>query len=367
MYKSYLMKHHRFGVILAILICCFTINGFCQVPNKTVYWDSILHPLQQPLGTDGVFDSIQINIFFKTHSAMKKYANQTWAFYRKRKYAYAWFKNDQLIAQATNLANRMLDLTSDGVFVQLPCHQEFDSLLQKANIKAIKNQWSLTLELMLTTQYFIFSKIVWEGMSPSVSTFAKWHLPRKQVAYNNYLEDILNSPLGQLPSNEPVYRQYELLRSFLIAYRAWDVKEKWLPIPAIKHSLKPGDTSLVISLIKTRLYKLGDYTGDTINHHFTISLLNSIAQFQQRHGLKVDSLPNKETIEALNVPLKSRIKQILVNMERCRWLPAFVNTDYVAVNIPEFKLHVYHGDSLLWNCNVVVGKTARPTSIFYDE
>ena len=42
-------------------------------------------------------------------------------------------------------------------------------------------------------------------------------------------------------------------------------------------------------------------------------------------------------------------------------------TDYVAVNIPEFKLHVYHADSLLWSCNAVVGQTIHPTTLFYGE
>ncbi|HMG10141.1 MAG TPA: L,D-transpeptidase family protein, partial [Mucilaginibacter sp.] len=51
--------------------------------------------------------------------------------------------------------------------------------------------------------------------------------------------------------------------------------------------------------------------------------------------------------------------------ERCRWLPVSLNTDYLAVNIPEFKLHVYHADSLLWSCNVVVGQEVHQTVIFY--
>jgi murein L,D-transpeptidase YcbB/YkuD len=39
----------------------------------------------------------------------------------------------------------------------------------------------------------------------------------------------------------------------------------------------------------------------------------------------------------------------------------------VAVNIPDFKLYVYHADSVLWNCKVVVGKTMHQTTVFYGE
>ena len=51
-------------------------------------------------------------------------------------------------------------------------------------------------------------------------------------------------------------------------------------------------------------------------------------------------------------------------MERSRWLPLRVDGDYFAVNIPEFKLHAYHGDSLLWDMDVVVGKSVSKTVVF---
>ena len=304
--------------------------------------------------TTGFFDSTQVTPFFKKFPSLKLYANQTSNFYRKRNYAYAWFKNGLLTGQATALSGRMMNLQSDGVYKTTPYQKEMDSLLR------IKQ--SVTAELMLTAQYFAFAELAWQGMNSSVSESVKWHLPRKQIGYEDYLNNFLTS----LPATEPVYRQYEFLRRFLIDYRVLDAKEKWAPIVAGK-SFIPGDSSMVIAQVKTRLYKLGDYKGDTLNNSFTGALLEAIKQFQQRLGLKIDGLPNKETIAALNVSLKDRIKQILVNMERSRWLPAFVNTDYIAVNIPEFKLHVYHADSLLWNCEVVVGKSVHQTTVFYGD
>ncbi len=58
------------------------------------------------------------------------------------------------------------------------------------------------------------------------------------------------------------------------------------------------------------------------------------------------------------------MRTILVNMERNRWLPDTTRGDYLAVNIPEFRLHVYHDDSLLWDSKVVVGKAVHRTVIF---
>jgi murein L,D-transpeptidase YcbB/YkuD len=46
------------------------------------------------------------------------------------------------------------------------------------------------------------------------------------------------------------------------------------------------------------------------------------------------------------------------------WVPENVNTDYIAVNIPEFKLHVFSNNQLQWSCKVVVGKVMNKTVVF---
>jgi L,D-transpeptidase YcbB len=38
--------------------------------------------------------------------------------------------------------------------------------------------------------------------------------------------------------------------------------------------------------------------------------------------------------------------------------------EYLLINIPEFKLHIYENDKEVWETNVVVGQAARRTSIF---
>ena len=71
-----------------------------------------------------------------------------------------------------------------------------------------------------------------------------------------------------------------------------------------------------------------------------------------------------KTIAALNITIEDRIKQILINLERLRWIPGTIEDDYLIVNIPEYKLHVIENNKLLWETNVVVGKEAKRTSIF---
>lgn len=315
--------------------------------------------------TEAVFDSTLLVTFVKTHPAFEPYVKDISLFYSKRKFAYAWYNKGKLIEQAGNLADRVGNLQNEGIYKAIPYPKVLDSLIFAPNSKITKP--NIETELMLTAQYFVFSKLAFQGMSESTSKGVNWFLPRKKISYNDYLDTLLKQTgKGSSTLSEPVYRQYDLLKNYLAKYRVLDTKEKWTTIPPAK-GIKPGDSSVVIPLIRARLFKLGDFKGDTLNNVFDAALQQAINQFQLRHGLTADGLPGAGTLAEMNVPLKKRIRQIIVNMERCRWLPISLNSDYLAVNIPEFKLHVYHADSLLWSCNVVVGQKVHQTVIFYGQ
>jgi murein L,D-transpeptidase YcbB/YkuD len=94
------------------------------------------------------------------------------------------------------------------------------------------------------------------------------------------------------------------------------------------------------------------------------TLKNSIANFQERMGLGVSGILDEETVDALNTPIKDRIFQMMINLERLRWIPEHIPESYLLVNIPEFKLHVFEQNKINFSMNVVVGKSATVTTIF---
>ena len=307
------------------------------------------------------FDTLKIEAFLKERPELGSYAPSIRKFYAARNFAYAWYNKKGLIEQAGNLADRIKNLPQEGITEAAPYSSILDSMLYEKSSK----KPDLDLELMLTAQYFVFAKLAWQGKDASISKQAQWFLPRKKVAYETYLDSMLKAP-GKFTGIgvAPVYRQYDLLKSFLIKYNALAEKDEWKAIVAEQKSYKPGDSAELIAKIKTRLFKLEDFKGDTLNMRYDSVLFEAMKQFQGRHGLVADGAIGPGTFAALNMPLKTRITQLLVNMERCRWLPVHMNADYLAVNIPEFRLHVYHADSLLWSCNVVVGQSVHKTVIF---
>ena len=63
----------------------------------------------------------------------------------------------------------------------------------------------------------------------------------------------------------------------------------------------------------------------------------------------------------------ARIRAILLNMERWRWLPNDLGPFYVNVNVPEFMLRVVDEGKVIHTARVVVGKRDKQTPIFSKE
>ena len=68
--------------------------------------------------------------------------------------------------------------------------------------------------------------------------------------------------------------------------------------------------------------------------------------------------------EAYGAPIGDRIRQVELNLERWRWLPASLGTRYVLVNIPEFHLSVIENERDVLSMRIVVGKFYQRTPVF---
>jgi murein L,D-transpeptidase YcbB/YkuD len=120
----------------------------------------------------------------------------------------------------------------------------------------------------------------------------------------------------------------------------------------------------VITEIREHLTLTGDLNAKNNSAIYDEELEIAIKKFQQRYGLNEDGVIGKSLIEELNYPLGKRIEQLIVNMERCRWLPIALRKDYIVVNIPEYRFHAFENDTLAWSMKVVVGTDLNKTAVF---
>jgi murein L,D-transpeptidase YcbB/YkuD len=69
----------------------------------------------------------------------------------------------------------------------------------------------------------------------------------------------------------------------------------------------------------------------------------------------------------MNIPAHERVEQLLMNMDRMRWMAAEPKGNLIVVNIPEFTLHIYEGTNKVKEMAVVVGKEGHSTMMFNGD
>ncbi|WP_212000559.1 murein L,D-transpeptidase [Chitinophaga sp. HK235] len=316
-------------------------------------------------------DSNILNKFLASNTTYDAYDAYIRNFYQKRDYHYAWVNKDSLTEQAANFINMMKNDAADGIKDSSLMNPELqritDSLLVgEAGLKVSDTARS-RIEILLTAQFFAYGNKVWGGFTADSAKDLEWFIPRKKIDMESLLDSVVRKKSNAFEEDEPVNRQYKLLRNALKKLAGLEASAKWDSIHIAKNTFKKGDSAHVIATIKGRLEALGDLAVKDSSQRFTPELDSAVRSFQERMGLKVDGIIKQSTVDALNTPLQQRIRQILVNMERSRWVPLEPTTDYILVNIPAFTMYVYDKGKLDWSCNVVVGKPGANSVIFSKE
>jgi murein L,D-transpeptidase YcbB/YkuD len=170
-----------------------------------------------------------------------------------------------------------------------------------------------------------------------------------------------------LDQQAPPFLQYRELQKKLAEYRALAAKGGWPSISA-GETLKPGMENPRVDMVRKRLAVTGDLAPENMDSAvFDTALEKAVKRFQQRHNLTPDGAVGKQTLAAMNVPVETRIDQIVLNMERYRWLKRTLMGDrLVAVNIAGFEAVAGKAGKFDVTMPVIVGKTYHETPVFSD-
>jgi murein L,D-transpeptidase YcbB/YkuD len=190
-------------------------------------------------------------------------------------------------------------------------------------------------------------------------------IPRLKEDPLKLADSLLNKKHKDGKYYEDANTAYKALKGQLQKY--YDVAKRggWQPITASKTKLKKGAASPVVLSIKKRLQATGEMAADSTDV-FNDPLENAVKTFQTSLGLTPDGIIGETVIKELNVPVVKRIQQILINMDRMRWMPN-PQGNLIMVNIPEFELHVFEGAKKAFEMNVVVGKEGHNTMSFKGD
>jgi murein L,D-transpeptidase YcbB/YkuD len=173
---------------------------------------------------------------------------------------------------------------------------------------------------------------------------------------------------GVIAAAEPAFPQYARLKWLLVEYRALAKRPAALfpPLPSRPGKLIVGDTYAGVPQLHEALLRLGDLAAGSaspVNDRYSETLAEAVRRFQARHGLLADGILGKDTLAALNVPIAARVTQIVLSLERMRWLPERVSGPLIAINIPSFQLWAFadaaNADRPTLTMPVVAGRAMR--------
>ena len=169
--------------------------------------------------------------------------------------------------------------------------------------------------------------------------------------------------LSAFESRNPHYRA---LKKMLVLYRAMAASGDW-PVIAAGANISPGGSDPRIPQIRSLLQMTGDHQGGGGGNVYDAGTAAAMKRFQARHGLEAKGLIGKQTILTLNVTPAERARQIMLNMERWRWMPENLGAHHFMVNLAAFELDEVAGNGFASRMNVVVGAVATQTPEFSDE
>ncbi|MGF1640430.1 MAG: murein L,D-transpeptidase, partial [Rhodospirillales bacterium] len=207
------------------------------------------------------------------------------------------------------------------------------------------------------------------GRRPPLGLPAEQGLPTGTIDGGVVLAALAAAPdLGTfLAAWAPHNPEYRALRDRLAEYRRIAATGAW-PVVAAGETLRSGMRGSRVATLRARLEASGDLadvSGDP--ELFDPALTAAVERFQRRHGLDVDGVVGRATLAALNVPITDRIQQIILNMERWRWLPDDLGGRHVRVNIAGFELAMVEDGAVVDRMAVVVGRPYRQTPVFSDH
>ena len=292
------------------------------------------------------------------------------SFYKGRTYLPAWSQNG-LMVQVEPLIRAVEDAYGDGLTPDYYHLSLIRSLVEKVGQELAPDPILLSdLDILLTDAFLALGCHLSAGCVNPVTIETEWFAKSLKVDVSAVLEQALNKKQIReaLMGLRPQKDIYDRLRLALAWYRVLLSKGEWQLI-STGPSLKKGSKSDRVVELRKRLTASGDLPADegTVSDVFDEKVEQSIIVFQKCHGLECDGIVGRNTFNALNVPLKQRIRQMELNMERLRWILGNIEERFIVVNIANFQLDVIENDKSILSMKVVVGKPYQRTPIFTSK
>ena len=287
-------------------------------------------------------------------------SNPIASFYIGRNFEPFWVKSERRLE---NLVSSISEAKLHGLpLSRYPLEELRQSIFENDLSQKAK------LELMATETFLLFAQDISGGiLNPNKIDNNINVIPERKDAkvLLASLTDSVNINLF-FRSLFPSSSEYKSLLNELKKLRETSLSGSWGDLVPTDAVLAVGMTHDNVPFLRKRLYKMGYPVYETHSRYFDEQLNDSVKRFQEYHGLNPDGVFGKRSIEAVNVPPKTRLMQVLVNLERMRWNNHDRGPEYVLVNQPNFQAYFKSENEKVWESRVVIGLPSNQTAEFND-
>lgn len=361
----------KFYKAIGLFLLCF-LFATCEFRKQRTYKiaerDTTI--TRENAYSDLFLDTGNLTTFIEEREMHDSLANRMRSFYNKRNYQFAWFFPQgmaEYVSTFLHMQDQFIYYSNDSTLYLPGLKERVFTLIDLQQIDPNDPQIYET-ELLLTYQFFRYAYYAYSGDRQVNLQDLDWFIPRKKLELEPFLDSLIAHQGERIEEFEPVHPQYNLLKKYLLQY--YDIHEhrEWPTLKPGKQVLRLGDKDPVVPWVRKRLKLLGyllDGEADSLDM-VTPLLAKEVISFQKHYGLEEDGSLGPTFFAEINTTPKDRIRQLLINMERIRWMPDHLNSDFILVNIPEYRLHVYEKGQHAYRMNVVVGAVAHRTVVFSD-
>ena len=281
-------------------------------------------------------------------------------FYARRDYRPLWYTDSRLSRHGTAVLAALAAAEDHGLN---PALYGMPQLADR--VRAASGDGQADAELALTRAYLEYAADIASGVIDNPRQVGRMFRDAARTPPAQLLDGIAAAPdaaayLAKLPVDT---RRYNDLKAALAKYRQIERSGGWAAISK-GPPIKAGFRGPRVAEIKRRLLVTGDLKALGDAEAYDDALVAAVRAFQARHGLAADGNSGADTLAAMNVPVAQRIDQLLINLERRRWLAGHLGPRYLYLNIADNELKIVENDHTIHVARVIVGQPYQQTPIF---
>jgi len=253
----------------------------------------------------------------------------------------------------------------------LPVQDELISDLRAMMANATTPESKAALELMAAQAYVDYATDLTSGLLNPNDISSLINLDAVRPSAEALLaKAVASNGSGALyDSLEPQDISYNALQEELARLEALVESGGWGPKISAGRALRPGQSGDRVLAMRARLGALGYEGIEGESPRYDEGLVEAVKAFQADNTLTADGIVGPQTLTALNSDPSFQMQQVIVNLERRRWLNYDLGARHILVNQANFTGYVVDYGLPTLVTRVVVGKTSAKyqTPEFIDE